>query len=590
MSVRYLAVTWTRQKGIYDRVLGVGVVVAVGAFTGGTFAWHPDATLETALIRGIGFAGFLLLNLILSIGPLCRLDRRFLPLLYNRRHLGVTLGVLGLAHAVFAVVQYHSLGNVSPFVSLLSSNRDWTSLADFPFEMFGLLALLILVVMAATSHDYWLSVLTPPVWKRLHMLVYVAYLALIFHVSLGFLQDQPSLVYTGFLGASVLLIGCLHVAAAIKERPGDQAGADSVEWVDVGAANQVPEGRAIVRVVAGERVAVFCNQGRLSAVSNVCKHQNGPLGEGRIIDGCITCPWHGYQYQPTNGTSPPPFHDSVPTFNLAVVAGRVLVDPTPNPPGTEVAPVPIEGPRVADNLPFYVGYQPEAPLQLGHFMQRTAASLLIGTTLIALGLAKAQTGFAKSRFDFGTPSVIEGVVRATPYPSVAVIQPGSTQVRRYLLSAAGKHGAQAAVAGQGGRRVRITGPLAYRDELTLLEIAATTPIDSAVAPGERPVELGTFELAGEVLDSKCYAGAMNPGTGKTHRACAARCLSGGIAPLLEVRGIDGKAQDVILLDSTGNPLPGVDRWAGKRVSLRGRVFRLDNLWFVRIGGMVESAR
>ncbi len=35
-------------------------------------------------------------------------------------------------------------------------------------------------------------------------------------------------------------------------------------------------------------------------ISNVCQHQNGPLGEGEIIDGCITCPWHGFQYHARN--------------------------------------------------------------------------------------------------------------------------------------------------------------------------------------------------------------------------------------------------------------------------------------------------
>ena len=59
--------------------------------------------------------------------------------------------------------------------------------------------------------------------------------------------------------------------------------------------------------LAGERVAIFKYDGKISAVSNVCQHQNGPLGEGKILDGCITCPWHGYQYLPETGASPPPF-------------------------------------------------------------------------------------------------------------------------------------------------------------------------------------------------------------------------------------------------------------------------------------------
>ena len=88
----------------------------------------------------------------------------------------------------------------------------------------------------------------------------------------------------------------------------------------------------------GERVAVFRYDGQISALSNVCQHQNGPLGEGRIVNGCVVCPWHGYEYLPDSGASPPPFTEKVPTFDVRVVAGRVLVHPQPHPPGTRVEP------------------------------------------------------------------------------------------------------------------------------------------------------------------------------------------------------------------------------------------------------------
>jgi nitrite reductase/ring-hydroxylating ferredoxin subunit len=90
--------------------------------------------------------------------------------------------------------------------------------------------------------------------------------------------------------------------------------------------------------LSGERVAIFKYDGKISAVSNVCQHQNGPLGEGKILDGCITCPWHGYQYLPETGASPPPFVEKVPTFNVRVKDGRVFVHPKPNPPGTRAEP------------------------------------------------------------------------------------------------------------------------------------------------------------------------------------------------------------------------------------------------------------
>jgi nitrite reductase/ring-hydroxylating ferredoxin subunit len=108
--------------------------------------------------------------------------------------------------------------------------------------------------------------------------------------------------------------------------------------VDVCGADEIPDRRARTVCLSGERVAVFRYDGRVSAVSNVCRHQNGPLGEGKVVDGCIVCPWHGYEYKPADGCAPPPFTEKLPTFAVKVVDGRVLVNPTPNAPGTYVEP------------------------------------------------------------------------------------------------------------------------------------------------------------------------------------------------------------------------------------------------------------
>jgi len=89
----------------------------------------------------------------------------------------------------------------------------------------------------------------------------------------------------------------------------------------------------------GERVAVFRDGESYSAISNVCAHQAGPLGEGRIIDGCVTCPWHGYQYDAKSGQSPPPYSEKIPTYELRVEGGRLLVNPEALAPGTPVEPV-----------------------------------------------------------------------------------------------------------------------------------------------------------------------------------------------------------------------------------------------------------
>lgn len=344
MSVQYGAIGWNRQKKLYDLLLVSGVLLYLGIFVG-IGAWrNPTATAETLLIRALGTGAFLLLNVILCIGPLARLDPRFLPLLYNRRHLGVTMFLLGLAHGGFGLVQFHALGNVNPLVSVFVSNPRYGSVADFPFQALGFFALIILFLMAATSHDFWLRNLSAPVWKRLHMLVYVAYALLVAHVTLGALQSERSPLLAAALIVGVAAVVSLHLAAAFRGKPIDraqhQAGGDG--FVEVCKVDGISEKCATIVSLSGERVAIFRYDGKVSAISNVCQHQNGPLGEGRIIDGCVTCPWHGYQYQPESGAAPAPFKEKVPTFRVKVVEGRVFVHPKPNPPGTRVEPAAID--------------------------------------------------------------------------------------------------------------------------------------------------------------------------------------------------------------------------------------------------------
>lgn len=338
MSEKYTAISWNRQKKIYDALLAGGVAVYIGAFVGIGALVAPTATIETLIIRGFGTCAIILLHVVLVIGPLCRLSPRFLPLLYNRRHLGVATFLVGAVHGVFSIIQFHALGVINPIVSVLVSNTRFGSVPDFPFQQLGLAAFIILFIMAATSHDFWLKNLSPEVWKTLHMLVYVAYGLLVAHVALGVLQAERSVILTAALSVGVLVVIGLHVAAAIKERPSDLESKKSDGFIEACNVDEIPENRAAIRTIGGERVAIFKYEGKVSAISNVCRHQMGPLGEGKIIDGCITCPWHGFQYLPETGASPPPFTEKVETFDVKVENGVVYVGTKPHPPGTRVEP------------------------------------------------------------------------------------------------------------------------------------------------------------------------------------------------------------------------------------------------------------
>src|SRR4051794_12201759 len=102
MSDRFRLISWTPYKKRYDAVAlsCIAIYIAMFFLVGG-LRWRNQHAIspEILFIRATGTAAIVLVHVILSIGPLARLDRRFLPLLYNRRHLGVMTFFVALAHA-----------------------------------------------------------------------------------------------------------------------------------------------------------------------------------------------------------------------------------------------------------------------------------------------------------------------------------------------------------------------------------------------------------------------------------------------------------------------------------------------------------
>jgi methionine sulfoxide reductase heme-binding subunit len=568
MSAGYRAVQWSPGKRVYDGTLAALLALYLATFLVATLTARPEITAETALIRAFGTAALLLLHVVLAIGPLARLDRRFLPLLWNRRHLGVTMFFCALAHGGFALVQHHALGDQNPVVSLLASNPRYGSLAQFPFEALGAAALAILFLMAATSHDFWLANLTAPVWKALHMGVYAAYALVVGHVVLGVLQDERAPVLVAVLGAGMVGILALHLGAAARERRLDRevttAAGDG--FVEVARVDEIAEGRGKVVTLAGERVAVFRYDGKVSAVSNVCRHQNGPLGEGKILDGCITCPWHGYQYRPADGRAPEPFTERVPTFRVLVVDGRILVDPRPLPPGTLVAPATFDPEILArqDREAFFVGYLP-LPKELKGFLRGRVAALALVFVGIAALVAFQQRPLGAGEFEYGVESQLEGLLRSDPIPSIwksvhgggwtAAASSEAGPVEVIPLVGPGKRGPSPAILALAGREVRATGSWIRRGRERLFEIAnaEALPVEPPVTQA-RSATHGVVALRGEVVDSKCFLGVMKPGEGKSHRACAALCIAGGSPAALVARVADGATAVLWLVAPDGRPL------------------------------------
>lgn len=342
MSVGFGAVQWNRDKLVYDGILIVAVALFIAGFVTIHGQLHPPKNLPDAIdqwIRATGTCAFLMLTVILAIGPLARLNRRFLPLLYNRRHFGVLTFLVALTHFGFLLSWYLVQHNLINLVTELTTWQDYTKFIDFPFKALGIAALLVLFVMAATSHDFWLMFLTPRIWKAIHMALYVAYGLVVMHVALGIMQGEYTILIPMMLMVGLGTVAALHVIAGWREWKGDKgiaAGSDG--WIAVGPPRSIPDkGARIIAPRGAERIAVFRDGAQIGALTNLCAHQNGPLGEGRIIDGCVTCPWHGYQYRLEDGCAPAPFTEKLATYRVRIKDGIVEVDPRPLPPGTPAA-------------------------------------------------------------------------------------------------------------------------------------------------------------------------------------------------------------------------------------------------------------
>ena len=342
MSVGFRAVQWNRAKLVYDAILVACVVLYIGGYLLVAHWLEPPKDLPAAIdgrIRAFGSCAFIMLTIILCIGPLARLDRRFLPLLYNRRHFGVLTFLVALAHASFMVEWFAVQNALSNLYDELTKLADYAKFIGFPFETLGLAALIVLFLLAATSHDFWLAFLTPPVWKGLHMAAYVAYGLVIMHVALGVMQSDRNPLIPAMLIGGFACVTVLHLVTGWRERAGDRGtAADGEGWLKVGPPLSIPDKRArIVTAPDGERIAVFRDGDEIGALSNLCAHQNGPIGEGRIIDGCVICPWHGYFYRLADGCAPPPYTEKLVTYRVRLSNGVVEVNPRPLPPGTPAA-------------------------------------------------------------------------------------------------------------------------------------------------------------------------------------------------------------------------------------------------------------
>jgi hypothetical protein len=245
---------------------------------------------------------------------------------------------------------------------------------------------------------------------------------------------------------------------------------------------------------------------------------------------------------------------------------------------------------------FYIGYLPTAPAGLGRMMRNVVILLLAITSVAAIILVINQKPFYPSVFEFGNVRTFEGIVKEHPYPTLLVARPAeagaASGYSQYYLTGYGKFGAADWVKGMDDKRVQVQGTLIYRDGQIMIKIDeaeaikplgdVSTALESFSLNSRAGKNLGAFQLNGEIVDSQCYLGVMNPGEGKPHKACAIRCISGGVPPIFVVKNSEGVANYFLLVSHEGKTVnQEILPLVADPVQIVGEVIQYENLLVLR---------
>ena len=232
---------------------------------------------------------------------------------------------------------------------------------------------------------------------------------------------------------------------------------------------------------------------------------------------------------------------------------------------------------------FFVGWA-DTPEADRRFFLRAGLGLTAAAGGIGLGLAALQRAPGPGRWDPDAVREWRGIVTAEPYAMLRTSDFGPLP-RTALLSCLGKCGVSARIGAWAGQPVVVTGSLIQRGKHAMIavdEVGDWIRRDehALVNPSllfARPTPVGEVSLVGEILDSKCWFGAMRPAEGKVHKACAALCIRGGIPPAFFARGPNN--QTALMIMTSGGRAHGPDLLGlvADAVRIDGQVSRMGDL-------------
>jgi hypothetical protein len=230
---------------------------------------------------------------------------------------------------------------------------------------------------------------------------------------------------------------------------------------------------------------------------------------------------------------------------------------------------------------FYIGYAGGIPDRMRRSVRRAAIIAMGAGLAAACVFVSEQRQLADSRFEFGHVRTFTGYLALEPTPVLMVPEGGDTAL--HWLVAPGKFGAAAALGGTTNGWITLRGTLIAREAWRMIEVQPGSvradrfamPAPAASAPRGRLVV-----LHGEIVDSKCFLGVMNPGERTVHRDCAMRCLSGGIPAMFAYRDEAGSHLALLLGATAASLREGV----GGAITLQGMLSGAEDSLVFDIGG------
>ncbi len=243
---------------------------------------------------------------------------------------------------------------------------------------------------------------------------------------------------------------------------------------------------------------------------------------------------------------------------------------------------------------FFIGWSNDWPQPLVAFLPAAACVLIAAFGVLGFSVSATQDdpGDGAFRFDFGRQTVV-GVLESDPYPFVHVVETTEHYASGHtiMLTGAGKRGPGDRAVQLDGQIVEAEGVPLKRGELDMIQLRGgmnglrEAEVRPEGALGEKPesVSLGKWRLTGEICDGKCLAGAMRPGRGLAHKACANLCLEGGLPPVFVSAGhVDGEFFFLMANEDGGPVDASVLDYTALLVEVEGEIERRGEMLVLRI--------